>query len=92
MISDTKPPSPNSPYMKQILHRFKAEGCVCQIDPTNRWRIYPPLKGETWKLQQDGDRWILLISQKPQISLTSNEAVAFVKRRLQALLHIGISP
>ena len=44
-------------------------------------QILPKQSTGRWKLQQAGDRWLLIVGGVPQINLHPPEVIAFLKRR-----------
>jgi hypothetical protein len=66
--------------MENLLSQAKTWRFLVENDSRGNWQILPPTK--EWKLQQTEDRWLLTIGNVPQVRLCSNEAVAFLKRRL----------
>jgi hypothetical protein len=68
--------------IKSLLSQAQAWGFLCQRDHAGNWQILPQQSDTRWKLQQAGDRWLLLIGDVPQVNLPSPEAIAFLERRL----------
>lgn len=55
-------------------------GYICQRQESNSWLILPQKPDRRWKLQQVEERWILLVGDIPQLSLDTEEAIAFLER------------
>jgi hypothetical protein len=68
--------------MENLLSQAKTWRFLVESDSRGNWQILPPTK--EWKLQQTEDRWLLTIGNVPQVKLCSNEAVAFLQRRLSS--------
>ena len=68
--------------MENLLSQAKTWGFLVESDSRGNWQILPLTK--EWKLQQTEDRWLLTIGNVPQVRLCSNEAVAFLQRRLSS--------
>ena len=56
-------------------------GFYCFQDEKNNWRIQPGESVDDWYLQQEGERWLLIVNQVPQILLRIAEALAFLQRQ-----------
>jgi hypothetical protein len=66
---------------QSVLNQASAWGFSCERDLHNNWQIVPKLRTTSWKLQQNGDRWLLLVDGVAQVNLHEPEAIAFLKRR-----------
>lgn len=66
---------------QSVLNQALAGDFICERDPHNNWQILPKLRTKSWKLQQNGERWLLLVDGVAQVNLHSPEAIAFLKRR-----------
>lgn len=66
---------------QNILSQAKAWGFICHCEPNGTWQILPQQKNERWKLQLEGDRWLLIVGNVPQISFHPDEAITFLKLR-----------
>ncbi len=67
--------------IKSLLSQAQTWGFLCQRDHLGNWQILPQQPTKKWKLQQVEDRWLLLISDVPQVNLYPPEAIAFLERR-----------
>lgn len=70
---------------ENILSQASAWGFICHSEPNETWQILPPQKNERWKLQLEGDRWLLIVGNVPQISFHSHEAIAFLELRRSSI-------
>ncbi len=68
--------------MEDLPSLAKTWGFLVETNSRGNWQILPATKG--WKLQQTEDRWLLTIGNVPQVKLHSDEALAFLKRRLSS--------
>jgi hypothetical protein len=66
---------------QSVLNQASTWGFSCERDPHNNWQILPNLRTTSWKLQQNGERWLLVVDGVAQVNLHSQEAIAFLKRR-----------
>ncbi len=57
-----------------------ALGFSCEKDEQGNWRIHKWGYQAQWYLQQDSERWLLVISGVPQILFQRVEVIAFIKR------------
>ena len=64
-----------------LLRSASALGFFCEKDKQQNWRIYARGHQDNWYLQQDFDRWLLVINGVPQIWFQGAEVIAFIKRR-----------
>lgn len=55
-------------------------GIYLSMSKSNSWQIFPKQPTQKWKLQQSEERWILIVSDIPQLLLHTSEAIAFLKR------------
>ncbi len=65
---------------ESLLEQAKVWGFVCQCNDQDNWQIFPEQKTERWKLQLVGNRWLLIISEVPQVCFWPDEASAFLER------------
>lgn len=65
----------------RLLRVAIALGFHCFQDEKNNWRIQPGESVDDWYLQQEGERWLLIVNQVPQILLRIAEALAFLQRQ-----------
>lgn len=70
---------------ESVLSQASAWGFVCNCEPAGTWQILPQQKNERWKLQLEGDRWLLIVGDVPQIRFPSHEAIAFLELRRPSL-------
>jgi hypothetical protein len=57
-------------------------GFICDCQKSKSLLISPPPQpNQRWILQQDEDRWILIVGNVPQIRLYTSEAIAFLEAR-----------
>ena len=66
---------------ENVLSQARNWGFVCNYELAGTWQILPQQKNERWKLQLEGDRWLLSVGNVPQISFPSHEAIAFLELR-----------
>lgn len=65
-----------------VLPRLaSALGCFCEKHKEGNWRIYVRGHQDYWYLQQESERWLLVIRGIPQIWFQPAEVIAFIKRR-----------
>lgn len=57
-----------------------ALGCFCEKDKQGNWRIYVRNHQDYWYLQQDIERWLLVVNGVPQMLLQRAEVIAFIQR------------
>lgn len=67
--------------LDSVVSKAKTWGFICQCQESNQWLILPQQANQRWKLQQDEDRWILLMGDVPQLRLYTEEAIAFLETR-----------
>lgn len=67
--------------IENILSQANAWGFICHSESNGSWQILPQQKNERWKLQLEGDRWLLIVGNVPQISFYPHEAIAFLELR-----------
>lgn len=72
---------------ENILSQANAWGFICHSEPNGSWQILPQQKNERWKLQLEGDRWLLIVGNVPQISFHPHEAIVFLKLRRSSSKH-----
>lgn len=70
---------------ENVLSQASAWGFVCHSEHDGTWQILPQQKNERWKLQLEGDRWLLIVGNVPQISFHPHEAIAFLELRRSSL-------
>ena len=63
-----------------LLRSASALGYFCEKDKQGNWRIYARKYQDYWYLQQDVERWLLIINGVPQMLFQSAEAIAFIQR------------
>lgn len=66
------------------LSQARDWGFICNLDLQGKWQILPQQSAEAWKLQLVGDRWLLLVSDVPQVLCHPSEAVVFLECRRPA--------
>ncbi|MGL5796345.1 MAG: hypothetical protein ACRC06_18460 [Waterburya sp.] len=64
-----------------VISQAKIWEFICQCQESNSWLILPQQLNQRWKLQQDEERWILLVGNVPQLRLHTSEAIAFLQAR-----------
>lgn len=69
----------------RVLSQASSLGFTCECDQIGNWQILPFRQAERWKLQQVGERWLLLVGDIPQVNLHPPEAIAFLERRSSKL-------
>jgi len=70
---------------ENIINQASAWGFICHSEPNGTWQILPQQKDERWKLHLEGDRWLLIVGNVPQISFHLHEAIAFLQFRRSSL-------
>ncbi|NJK55051.1 MAG: hypothetical protein HC939_03280 [Pleurocapsa sp. SU_5_0] len=66
--------------LNSVISQAKEWGFICQYQESSSWLIFSLQPDRKWKLQQDEDRWILIVGNIPQLRLHTSEAIAFLKR------------
>ncbi len=66
---------------EDVLSQASAWGFICNLKDDKNCQILPPQKNKRWKLQLEGDRWLLIVGNVPQISFQPHEAIAFLELR-----------
>ena len=69
-----------NPTTDELLRSATALGLFCEEDKQGNWQIRAPGSSGRWYLQQDYQRWLLIIDGVSQISLHRAEVIAFIKR------------
>lgn len=64
-----------------VLERAKKWQFICQQNSAGRWEILPRQQKSNWQLRQQGEEWLLLVEGRPQVFLSPEEAIAFLKWR-----------
>ena len=64
-----------------VVSKAQTWGFICQRQSEKGWLILPRQANQRWKLQQDEDRWILLMGNVPQLRLYTEKAIAFLETR-----------
>lgn len=72
---------------ENVLSQASAWGFICHSEDYRTWQILPQQKNERWKLQLEGDRWLLIVGNVPQINFYPYEAIAFLELRRSSLEH-----
>ena len=67
--------------MESLLSQADPECCLIERDNQGNCQIVPKQSTERWKLQQAGDRWLLIVGGVPQVNLSQPEAIAFLEHR-----------
>ncbi|MGB5959204.1 MAG: hypothetical protein WBG73_00990 [Coleofasciculaceae cyanobacterium] len=67
--------------VENVVSQALTWGFICECDQLGNMQIFPSQPTEKWELRQAGDRWLLLVSGVPQISLHVPETLAFLERR-----------
>ena len=71
--------------VEQVLNEAKSRGFPYYLNEQSDWQILPQQQGATWKLTATTDsRWILSLNNVPQLYLNSDEAIAFLARRVRS--------
>lgn len=65
--------------LNSVISQAKEWGFICQYQESNSWLIFSLQPDRKWKLQQDEDRWILIVGNIPQLRLHTSEAIAFLE-------------
>ncbi|MGV2830792.1 hypothetical protein [Myxosarcina sp. GI1(2024)] len=64
-----------------VVGKAQTWGFICQRQSAKGWLILPQQANRRWKLQQDEERWILLMGDVPQLRLHTEEAILFLEAR-----------
>lgn len=67
--------------VENVVSQALSWGFVCECDPQGNMQILPSRQTDRWELHEAGERWLLLVSGVPQVSLHTPEAIAFLERR-----------
>ncbi|HEY9632794.1 MAG TPA: hypothetical protein V6D14_05280 [Coleofasciculaceae cyanobacterium] len=70
---------------ERVLGQALAWGFICDEDLEGNQQILPPKPVQRWKMQQIGDKWLLVVGDIPQVNLHPQEAIAFLERRRLSL-------
>ena len=71
--------------VENVVGQALSWGFVCESDQLGNRQILPFEQTERWVLQEEADRWLLLVGGVPQVSLHPPEAIAFLERRRASL-------
>ncbi len=63
-----------------VISQAMIWGFICDCQESKSLLISPQ-PNQRWKLQQDEDRWILMVGNVPQLRLYASEAIAFLEAR-----------
>ena len=66
---------------ENVLSQARDWGFVCHCEPNGTWQILPQQNNQRWKLHSEGNRWLLIVGNVPQISFPPHEAIAFLELR-----------
>lgn len=66
---------------KNVVSKARDWGSICNYEPAGTWQILPQQKNQRWKLQLEGERWLLIVGNIPQISFPPDEAIAVLELR-----------
>lgn len=66
---------------ENVLGQARAWEFVCHCEHDGTWQILPQQKNERWKLQLEGNRWLLIVGNVPQINFYPHEAINFLELR-----------
>ncbi|MGL5943765.1 MAG: hypothetical protein ACRC2S_26045 [Waterburya sp.] len=64
-----------------LISQAKKWGFICHFQESKLWLILPQQSNQRWNLQQNEDRWILIVGNVPQLRLYTSEAIAFLQAR-----------
>lgn len=65
---------------EQILIQAQYWGFTTRLDDQGKWQVLPKSETEEWILEEIEDRWLLIINNVPQVNLTDDQALCFLKR------------
>jgi hypothetical protein len=71
-----------------VISQARKFGFTCQLNDEGLWEISASSPQQRWKISQFEERWLLSISNIPQMYLTSSEVELFLKRRYSFLKKI----
>ena len=54
---------------------------ICKQKEYGNWEIISPVKGQNWKLSRVGERWRLSLNNIPQMYLSDQDAILFLRSR-----------
>ncbi len=77
---------------EDVLSQALAWGFVCYSEHDGTWQILPQEKNERWKLQLEGNRWLLIVDNVPQINFYPDEAINFLELRRSSLKDKELNP
>ncbi len=66
---------------ENVVSQARDWGFICNCEPAGPWQIISQQKSQRWKLQSEGDRWLLIVGNIPQISFLPHEAIVFLELR-----------
>ncbi|MEM8602375.1 MAG: hypothetical protein AAGF24_00880 [Cyanobacteria bacterium P01_H01_bin.121] len=66
--------------VEDLLQYARKQGLVCRQALTGLWQISAADEACNWYLEQEQERWVLHISDVPQISFHTAEALRFLER------------
>ena len=64
-----------------VFKQANSWGFACGCNAQGLCQILPQQTTQRWKLQLAGERWLLVVSDVPQILCDSSEALVFLERR-----------
>ena len=66
---------------ESILSQAQAWGFLYKCDEENNCQISPQNTRECWKLQQNENKWLLIVNGVAQVICCEQQALSFLKRR-----------
>ncbi|NEP88679.1 MAG: hypothetical protein F6K18_18575 [Okeania sp. SIO2C2] len=64
-----------------IINHAQKFGFFCNYDLLGFWQIVSHPRTPVWKLRQQKEDWLLLISDEPHLILLPEEVIAFLRWR-----------
>ncbi|GGA25063.1 hypothetical protein [Okeania sp. KiyG1] len=64
-----------------IINHAQKFGFFCNHDLLGSWQIVSHPRTPVWKLRQQKEDWLLLISDEPHLILLPEEVIAFLRWR-----------
>ena len=69
---------------ESILSQVQAWGFIYKRDEEDNCQIFPQNPRERWKLQQQENKWLLIINDVAQVVCCEQQVLSFLKRRCQS--------
>ena len=69
---------------ESILSQAQDWGFTYKCDEENNCQIFPQNTRERWKLQQNENKWLLIVNDIAQVICCEQQALSFLERRCQS--------